>query len=72
MSICSKLHIYIYIVYIKHIDFSDQIRSNNLSLKYQRFEPLGCKDIGKNSFPLQGYGSIYLLKTLSKVYYWSI
>ena len=46
-------------------------RSNNLSLKYQRFESLGCKDIGKNSFPLQGYGirSIYLLKTLSKVYY---
>ena len=35
-------------------------------MKYQRFQPLGCKDIGKNAFPLQGYGitSIYLLKTL--------
>ena len=25
-------------------------RSNNLSLKYQRFTPLGCKDIGIRKF----------------------
>ena len=26
------------------------VRSNNLSLKYQRFEPLGCKDTGIINF----------------------
>ena len=33
------------------------VRSNNLSLKYQRFEPLGCKDLGIINF--------YLWQTLS-------
>ena len=45
------------------------IRSNHISLKYQRFTPSGCKDIGnrkvfgKNSIPLP----IAVIK-VSKIY----
>ena len=28
----------------------NSVRSNNVSLKYQRFEPSGCKDIGFENF----------------------
>ena len=28
-------------------NYNNSVRSNNQSLKYRRFTPLGCKDIGK-------------------------
>ena len=31
----------------------NSVRSNNLSLKYQRFTPQGCKDIGIRKFEWQ-------------------
>ena len=42
--------------------------SNNLSLKYQSFEPLGCKDIGNINFYLWQTFSFFacLIKTNTK------